>query len=213
MTSRLSLQALYADIGVVAAHGHAELERKVRDEGADGAEAYHAEALAAELRAGEGALALLDEGRDGVALVGDGVHPVNRAQHIAAREEHIEDYHLLRGVGVRARRVEDDYALFGAVLDRDVVDARARAAYAQELGAELRAVQVGGAYEQGLGVLDLLADGAAVLLEYLRPQRGDGVHCAYLKHGASPQNPSCSRREPSRPRAAWRCKARPSCPR
>ena len=115
--------------------------------------------------------------------------PVDCAEHVPGSEQHVEDYHLFCRVGVRAGGVEHDYAALRAVLNGDVVHARAprglcRAARARtRCGAGLRCD------EQGLRVLNLGADLAAVVLKNLSAERRDCVHRLYLKHGVPPQNP------------------------
>ena len=91
------------------------------------------------------------------------------------------DDELLHRVGVRPGRVEDDDALLGAALDRDVVDAGPRAGDGQKAVSELKLVEVRGAHHEGVGALRLAHELVAPA-EVVGPDLGDVVEAADLVH-------------------------------
>ena len=197
--------------GVVAVDLHAELQSDVRDQRAHGAQTQHAQGLAQQLGPGKGGLALFHQGGDVVPPVGDGAHPVDGADHVAGRHDQGRDFLLLDRLGIGAGAVEDHDALFGAVLDGDVVIARAGSRDGQQLGVEFLAVQIGAADQQTVGRFHIRAHLAAPLFQGAGAVLGDGVHGFDLKHGVL-QTPSYTRPAPWRPPRAWRCTGRRGCP-
>ena len=168
--------------GIVAVDHHAEVERGIGHQRADRAEADNAEGLALQLGACEGGLAFFHHLGDIVPAVGDGAHPVDGADHVARGHDEGGDLLLLDGFGIRAGAVEDDDALFRALFNGDVVEARARSGDAEKLGAEFHAVQVCAADQHAVGVFHVRPDKAAALFQRPRAVLGDGVHGLYLKH-------------------------------
>ena len=202
---------VHAHEGVVAVDGHFQRHGEVRHQRARRAQADHAHGLAHQLRPAEGVLALFDELGDLLALARDGLDPFDAAEHLARGEHQRAHLQLLDRLGVRAGAVEDDDALFGAVLDGDVVIARSGARDAQKLLVEGVVVQLGAADQHGLRLLYIGADPAAAFCQHLDAHGRDAVHGLYLKHDLF-QTPSYSRPASARPRAAWRCRARRACP-
>ena len=119
------------EVRVVAHDLGSEGDEDVCHLSADGAEADDAHALACELAAREALLGLLGALCD-LRVVARLVDPLGAADDVPACEQHAADDELLDGVGVGAGRVEDDDALLGAALDRDVVHAGAGARHGEQ---------------------------------------------------------------------------------
>ena len=168
--------------GIVAVDHHAEVEGGIGNQRADRAEADHAEGLALQLGAREGGLALLHHLGDLVPAVGDGAHPVDRADHVARGHDEGGDLLLLDGLGIRAGAVEDDDAALRALLDGDVVEARARSGDGKEVFTEFHAVQVCAADQHAVGVFHVRPDHAPALFQRPGAVLGNGVHGLYFKH-------------------------------
>ena len=137
---------------VVAVDIHAQVDAGVGDLGAHVAQADDADALALELAAHKGLLGLFGIDLD-LGVVGVVAHPVHRLHDAAARKhQHAQD-ELLDGVAVGTGGVKDDDALLGIFLDGNVVDAGAAAGDGADALGQLVAVQVGGAHQNGVGLL------------------------------------------------------------
>ena len=82
-------------------------------------------------------------------------------------------------VGVRAGRVEDDYALLRVLGVRDVVDPRARAGDGEEVRARDELVHLGAPDEHCVGLFELLgAD--VVLAQVVEPAVRDRIQAVVL---------------------------------
>ena len=169
---------------IVAVNVHAQIDAGVGDLGAYVAQTDDADALAFKLAAHKGLLGLF--GIDlNLGVVGVVTYPVHRLHHAAARKhQHAQD-ELFDGVAVGAGGVKDDDALFGVLLDGDVVDAGAAAGDGADALGQLVAVQVGRAHQDGVGLL-----GAAYKLVALAKLDfavfGDVVDGLNLTHGKTP---------------------------
>ena len=152
--------------GVLDRHGRveaddveAEAEGRVGDLDADGAQADDAEGAAGQLEALELLLAGLDGLGHGVSVgVVELVGVAGRGDEVAGGDEDAREDELLDSVRVGAGRVEDRDAELGHPGDRDVVRAGAGAADREQGGGNLHVVQLGGADEEGGGLLDAGAD-------------------------------------------------------
>ena len=137
---------------IVAVDVHAQVDTGVGDLGTHVAQADDADALALELAAHKGLLSFFGIDLD-LGVVGVVTHPVHRLHYAAARKhQHAQD-ELLDGVAVGAGGVKDDDTLLGVLLDGDVVDAGAAAGDGADALGQLVAVQVGGAHQDGVGLL------------------------------------------------------------
>ena len=140
------------DKGVVADQGHAEGAGAAGDLETDAPETDDAEGLAAELGALERFLVPLA-----------GVHGAVGGRNFTAHGDHEAEGELGDGDGVSAGGVHDDNAVAGSGVGVDVVHADAGAADDAELGRvlEQRGVDLnGGADDQGVGVPELVCQGA-----------------------------------------------------
>ena len=169
---------------IVAVNVHAQVYTGVGDLGANVAQADDADALALELAAHKGLLGFFGIDLD-LGVVGVVAHPVHRLHYSAAREhQHAQD-ELLDGVAVGTGGVKDDDALLGVLLDGDVVDAGAAAGDGADALGQLVAVQVGGAHQDGVGLLG----GAHKLVALAKLDFavfGDVVDGLNLTHGKTP---------------------------
>ena len=169
---------------IVAVDIHAQIDAGVGDLGAHVAQTDDADALALELAAHKGLLGFF--GIDlNLGVVGVVTHPVHRLHHAAAREhQHAQD-ELLDGVAVGAGGVKDDDALLGVLLDGDVVDAGAAAGDGANALGQLVAVQVGGAHQDGVGLLGG-AHKLVALAKFDLAVFSDVVDGLNLTHGKTP---------------------------
>ena len=144
------------DKGVVADEGHVEGAGAASYLEADAAEADDAEGLAAEFGALERLLVPLA-----------GVHAAVGLRNFATHRDHKAEGEFGDGDGVGAGGVHDDNALAGGSGGVDVIHADAGAADEAEGGSVLeeRGVDLdGGANDQGVGVAQLLGEGAFDLI-------------------------------------------------
>ena len=143
----------HGEEGVVPDDVHAEAQRVVGDHGADRAQSDDAQRLARDLLPDKLGLALLDELGD-VLLPVQGLRPVGAVDDLPAAQKQLAQDEFLDGVGVRARRIEDDDALFRTLIDGNVVDARARPRHGEQVFAEGIVVHRKGAQDDAVGVFD-----------------------------------------------------------
>ena len=167
---------------VVADDLHAQGLGRVGHEHADRAQAHDAQGLSLDLRADELALALLH-------LLGharfaglEALGPLHAADDVAGGQEQTGQHELLDRVGVGARRVEHADARGGALVNRDVVVARARARDGEQGARQLHLEHRGRAHDHRVGLRRFLADGEVLLREVVvdhgrnRIQRLNRVH-------------------------------------
>ena len=93
---------------------------------------------------------------DIVAL--EGGRPFHALDEVARREHELADDHFFHGVGVGARGVEDDDAEFCVIGVGDIVNARARTAYRNEIFVYFVVVHVCASYEYCVGIMNFIAD-------------------------------------------------------
>ena len=149
------------DLGVEADHLHAELDRGVGDEAADGAEADDAERAMRQLDAGELLLAVLDprfQIRRSSVEAGD---IPQRGADVARRHQQRGEDQFLHRIGVRARCIEHGNTPVRHGGDGDVVGADTRAPDRLHAGRDRHGVHVVRAHEDRIGTLARLADGVA----------------------------------------------------
>ena len=140
------------EVGVIGQYLHVELESDVGNQGTDVARSDDAQYLACIFGSGELFFDLFHPLFDGAVAAVIGVDPLHAVEYVAARHPQGKDKQFFNAVGISARRVEDDDALFGALVERNGVDADAGAADALELGIERVVMQVAGPHEEGIGV-------------------------------------------------------------
>ena len=166
---------------VVAPYFHVERNGCVCDLDADGAETDDAELLARDFRACVGGLALFS-GRADVRRALEGLYPVCALNDLAGREQQCADDQLLDGVRIRTRGVEYDDALLRAAVDRNVVDACACAGDALEVCRELHVMQLCGADENRVVVLEILRAGVLFGIKVVQTDLGNLVVELYVIH-------------------------------
>ncbi len=158
------------NVRIVADDLHAQIDCRVGHERADGAQAHDAELLAEDLATGKCLLRLFGRLADG-GVVGVFAAPDGAVDDAAAAEQHAGDDELLHGIGIGAGGVEDDDALIGATIERNVVHTGAGARNGQQAGRELGLVQLGAANEDAVGlreVVDELVAGGQLVGALLR---------------------------------------------
>ena len=166
-------------VRVVPVDLHAEGDGRIGDQHADRAEADDAEFFAEDLRPGEGRLAFFDELGDGVALALQPLRPVRARDDAAGGQQQTGQHQFLDGVGVGTGGVEHDDALFAAEVDRDVVDARARARDRGQTLRQSHIVHGRRTHEHAVGIIELIRDRVA-RAEARRAAGRDLVECADL---------------------------------
>src|SRR5699024_2273131 len=107
-------------------------------------------------------LALFDQLCDLRALPVEGARPVDAAGHVAAAQHQAADDQLGHSVGVGAGGVENHDAALCALVDGDVVGARARARNGQQAIGQVHVVHGGGADQNAVGHGLLLGDEVAL---------------------------------------------------
>ncbi len=165
---------------IVADDLHAQRLGGLRHQLADGPQTNDAQRLAKDLAAGELLLGLLG-GLAHVLVIGVVAHPRHAADDVAARQQHAGQHKLLHGVGIGARRVEDGDAGLGELVQRDVVHASAGAGHGLQVRGHFHLVHVGGAHEDGVGLVDVLGD-LVVVGEQGQALRRDVVQAVDLVH-------------------------------
>ncbi len=212
------------DFRVEADDVHAELNGRLGEHRADGAEADDAERAAAQLMADVVLLAGFDLLVQRFVVAEEAVDEGQRRRDVARAHQHAGDHQLLDGVGVGAGGVEDDHAAFAHGLGRDVVGAGAGAADSQHTGGDRHVVHYLRADQDGVRVGDVVADDVAVrqagqALLRDRVERLDlAGHSGFLELSglmgisrAASRMPSSSRPAPGHPRPASRCRSTRAC--
>ena len=92
------------------------------------------------------------------------------------------DDQLLDRVGVRARGVEDDDALFAAPVDRDIVDSRACPRDREQGFGQLHLMHRGRAHQDAVGVLHVVADAVFVAVKDVQPVGADLIERFNVVH-------------------------------
>ena len=88
--------------------------------------------------------------------------PLITADDVTTRQHQTCDYQLLHGIGIGPRSVEDDDALLGAAVERNVVDAGTGTSDGTERRREVHRLHIGGAHQHAGGVVDLVHEGIAL---------------------------------------------------
>ena len=101
---------VYRQIGIIAVHVHAPVQRQIRHQRADCPKADHAQRLAVEFRTDKGGFAPLHHFRHFQPFRRLFAHPAHGPRHVAGGHQHSAENQLFHGVGVRPRRVEDRHA-------------------------------------------------------------------------------------------------------
>ena len=94
-----------------------------------------------------------------IGAVLDRFCPVDAVHDAARCEQQGADRQLLDGVGIGARGVEHHDTRLGALLDRDIIDARTCARNGEQLGVQGHLMQLCRAHHDGVGHCHILADG------------------------------------------------------
>ena len=166
---------------VVAPDLHVQTDSRVCDLDADRAQTDDAELLARDLRTCIGRLALLSRRAD-IRRALEALYPVCALYDLARREQQRTDDQLLDRICVRTRGVEYDDALLRAAVDRNVVDACACAGDALEVCRELHIVQLCGADENRVVVLEILRAGVLFGIKVVQTDLGNLVVELYVIH-------------------------------
>ena len=173
--------------GVIAIHVHAQVQGHVAHQRADGAQADDTQGLLIELGAHKGGLALLHRGGHVHALgVGLLLYPLGAAHDVAGGDEHGGDDQLLHGVGVGAGGVEDHDAVLGAAVNGDIVGAGAGAGDGPQGLGELILVHGGGADQDAVLVLYVVAHLKAGLVQMGQTGAGDLIQSLDAIHNKNP---------------------------
>ena len=141
-------RALHGDLRVVAQDLHAEMQGRVRDLDADGAEPDHAEGAPRQFVADELLLALLHRRFERVIVAFERAHVAPGLADVARRQEQACKHQLFHGVGVGAWRIEDGDTTRAQLGDGAVVGARPRPGPRQHARRNLDRVHVGRTDEQ-----------------------------------------------------------------
>ena len=132
------------------------------------------------------ALTLFDQLRHIRALALQALRPLNAAEHVAAGQQQAAHDQLGHGVGVRAGGVEHADALLGALVDRDVVHACARAGDAQQIVAEGHVMHRSGADKHAIRHRLFVGDGVLLGGQLGVDDIGNLVQRLNLEHGFLP---------------------------
>ncbi len=149
-----SPRGVHRDLGIEADHLHAELDRGVGDQAADGAQAHDAERPLRQLDPGELFLALLDELVELRSVRLQARHVGKRRDHVARGEQQRREHELLHRVGIGARRIEHRHAALRHLRHRDVVCARSGPADRLDALRNAKRVHVVRADQDRVGMLD-----------------------------------------------------------
>ena len=152
----------FAEEGVIADDVHADGDRHIGDQNADGAQADDAEGLAGDLGTDELALALLDLLAHLVAGALEGLGPLDALDDLAGGKQQTGEDQLLDRVGVGTGGVEDTDALLGADVLGDVVGAGARSGDGEQVVAECHLVHGSGTNEDRVGIGNTVSAGVVV---------------------------------------------------
>ena len=207
------------DLGVVAEHVHAELDRRVGDQATDLAQADHAQRAAGQLVAGEALLAVLDR----LVHVGNSrVKAGDKAQRrcdVARGQQHAGEHEFLDRVGVGARGVEDRHAARAHQAHRNVVGACAGAADGAHAVGDRLVVQVGRAQQQRVRRGDVRADRVqlgrqarqAIGRNLVEDADAETAWSGGAISHAWPRIRACRPPAPARRPRALRCRSTPAC--
>ena len=175
-------RALDGDLRVVAQDFHAEVEGRVRDLDADGAESHNAEGAPRQLIADEFLLALLHRHFERVVVTFERAHVAPGLTDVACGQEQPGEHEFLHGIGVGARRVEDRDATQAELGDGDVVGAGARPGHSQHTRRNLDRVHVGRTNQQRIRPHEFRRDFVAVARQSLEAAQRDVVEGLDFEH-------------------------------
>ena len=172
-------RVLDGEIDVIAVNGHAERERAVGDEDADGAQSDHPQLFSENFPAGKRLFALLHRRRN---VFRYRLYPIHAVDDVAAAKQQRCEDQLLDAVCVCARRIEHDDAPLRKVVRRDVVYPRARTRDGDEIFPHGGAVQRGAAHQNGVRLRQVVRE-AVILPERGKSARSDFVHTFhFIRH-------------------------------
>ena len=140
-------------IGVKAVNFHPQGDCRVGDQDADGTQSDDAQGFSLEFCAGKGFLGLLG-GFGDVFIFRVLPDPGDAAGNVTGSQEHAAEHQFLDGVCVGTGSVEDHNAFFRAAVQRDIVDAGARAGNRPETGGEGHFLHIGGADQHAGSLVD-----------------------------------------------------------
>ena len=140
----------------------------------DGAEADDAKRLSGNFRSDKRALAFFD-GFGNVFIADKRLRPVDTVHDLTRSKKECCHGKLLYGVCVGTRRIEHDNALFGACIDRNVVDACAGTGNGQKLIAEFHVVHSGRTNHNSVGIFYVFADVVALVVKKRRAAGGNFI--------------------------------------
>ena len=146
---------IHGYIRVVSEHIHAELDSRIGHTYTDGTQADHAELLAVKLRTCIGLLLFLRHGSD-LRIVCFALYPMNAVYDPAAGKEHTGQNQLLYTVGIGTRRIKDNDTFFRALLQRDVVHARAGSGNGNKILGKFHIMHLGGTHQDRLRLCNVL---------------------------------------------------------
>ena len=120
-----------------------------------------------------------------VGVVSVGAHPLDAAHDVAAGKEQARKDKLLHGVGVGTRGIEDDDALIGAAVERNVVHTGTGACNGEKTLGELGLVEARAPHHDGVGILEGIGE-LVLCPKAVSAGLGDVVHAVNLVHGMTP---------------------------
>ena len=170
------------DVGIVAQHVHPEPDRRVGDQAADLAQPYDAQRMVRQFAARELLLALLDLLMQPAVVARQTFDELQRRHQIAHRQQEAGQHQFLDRVRVRARCIEHRHATAAHLPHGNVVGPGTGPADRPDGGRNRTLVQVVRAHQHGVRILDILADGIALMRKALEANRRDLIEDQNAEH-------------------------------
>ena len=142
---------IHAQIGVVAVHFHAQIQRIVGHLGTDRAQADHAQHLAADLGPHKLLFAFFHAFGHVVTAL-QALAPLRGLGQIAAAGDQAAQHQLGHGIGVGTGGVEHHNALFAAFIQRDIIYTGTGAGNGLQVFAQLHLVHIGTAHQNAVRI-------------------------------------------------------------
>ena len=130
------------DIGVAAQHMHTQLSGCICKGATDCTQANYAQGLIYQLVAGKLGLTLLHLLAN-IALVLNGLNPVDAADDITAAQQHTAQRQLHNAVGIGTGGIEYHDTLLSTLIQGDIVDTGSSSCYSQQIVGKLHIVHCG----------------------------------------------------------------------
>ncbi len=169
-------------IRVIADNVHTQRNSRVCNFPANRAQADNAKLFAHDFRACIGRLALFGCGAD-IGRTRQGLYPVCALHHLTGSQQQAADHQFLDRVGVCARGVEYNNPLVSTAVERNIVDARARARNAFAVFGENGIVQLRRADKDCVIAVRLLGAMVFCGVKTAGANRGNFIKQLNLIHG------------------------------